>query len=399
MRNRLSVRRLVPLAAILAIPLGAYTQASASPVRPTAMSKAVSSELTQLKNARRLQVGSIMRGLRSSHTHSLRQVAGMGGRAGQAPLTHRNVTSHAKSNTSGLDLALPSSVLAAGNGTQGPVSSGVGPFKVLHSTWTGFSSGVAASFNFEPILDLFYQGSVFTDAASAQAYMNDSYTHLASGSSVPPSDCSSSVGYPCKIVGYVTTSGLVAVYSVAQINYCVIEAGYQGDGTQINANLDTASKAIAGVFTEGISEAVTACTSASPGPQATAQPTPHPTQVPTQVSTSLHVVGCFQKSGTKPSASPACRHTAKRGHKILLIIYTTVESAPVGSSAEVTATVKRGSTTVRTGSGSFSTQAGIDLYYVGGPWTLPKKKATYTLHVQTTMNGVTASDDETLKVS
>jgi hypothetical protein len=84
---------------------------------------------------------------------------------------------------------------------------------------------------------------------------------------------------------------------------------------------------------------------------------------------------------------------------VLLVVYTTVDSAPVGSNASVTVTVKRGSSTVRNGSGSFTTDSADNLYYVYGSWKLPKKKGTYALHAQTTMNGVTVSDDEKLKVS
>lgn len=333
-------------------------------------------------------------------------------RAGQtAPIVH-HATDRSRSDAQGSDLALPSDVIASGKGTQGAVGSGQGPFKALHTSWSGFSSGVAASFNFEPIMDLFYQGSVFTSAGSAQAYMNDSYNGLASGNPVPPQDCGSTVGYPCKIVGYETTSGLLAIYNVAQINQCVIETGYQGDPDQISANSDDVSKLTADIFLLGISEAQAACAGSSstqptatprpttqPVTQPTARPTQAPAQVPTRVPTTLEVVGCFQKNGSKPSSSPTCLHKAKRGQKVLLVVYTTVDSAPVGSNASVTATVKHGSSTVRNGSGSFTTDAANNLYYVYGSWKLPKKKGTYALHAQTTMNGVTVSDDETLKVS
>ncbi len=406
-RKNVSMKRLVPLAAILAIPIGAHTPASASPARPAPMAKAVASELTQLKHARNLQVRSVMHRLRDSHIQSLGGATRMNVRAGQAAPVQRFVVSHGRSNTSGSDLALPPDVLSAGNGTQGSVTSANAPFRVFHTNWTGFASGVGASFNFEPVMDLFYQGSVFTSAGSAQAYMNESYNHLASGNAVPPNDCSGTIGYPCKIIGYETTDGLAAVYSVAQINYCVIETGYQGDPDQINANLDTVSKAAAGVFDVGVTEAETACTSGSSNPPPTAQPTAQPTarptqaptQVPTQVPTSLEVVGCFQKKGTKLGSSPTCLHKAKRGQKVLLVAYTTVESAPVGSNASVAVTVKRGSSTVRKGTGSFTTDSADNLYYVYGSWTLPRKKGTYALHAQTTMNGVTVSDDEKLTVS
>jgi hypothetical protein len=41
----------------------------------------------------------------------------------------------------------------------------------------------------------------------------------------------------------------------------------------------------------------------------------------------------------------------------------------------------------------------VNLYAVGSSWTLPKKKGTYTLHAQTSINGVTESDTEKLKVT
>lgn len=394
------MRRALPLAAILAIPLGAHASATASSARPTPVSAVVSQELMHLEHAGGLHTGRVMQQLHSSQGRSLARQMGMIRRLGQPATVVRQATGHARSHDSGPDLSLPGSLITSGNGTQGTVVSGQGPFKVFHSSWSGYVSGVAASFNFEPIFDLFYQGSVFTDAASAKAYMSDSYNHLTSGNSIPPTDCSSAVGYPCQIIGYVTTDNQIAVYQVAQVNFCVIETGIQGDPTQIQANQDTVTKAAAGVFSVGVTEAAAACTSGTANPQPTAHPTSAvPTPRPTEVPTTLEVIGCFQKNGTQPSANPTCLHKAKQGQKLELEVYTKVDSAPVGSSATVKATIKRGSSTLRSGTGSFTTESGQDLYAVGNTWTVPKKKGSYALHVQTVINGVTASDSEKLKVA
>jgi hypothetical protein len=330
-------------------------------------------------------------------------MVGMPARTGQAAQSIHAITGHARSNATGTDLALPDSVVSAGNGTQGTVTSEDSPFKVFHSTWSGYLSGVAASFNFEPIMDLFYQGSVFTGASAAQAYMNDSAKYLTTDNPVAPIDCSNSLGVPCQIIGYETTTGLLAVYNVARINQCVIETGFQGDADQISANEDTVTKTSADIFALGVAEAQAACTAGSPNPQPTARPTQAPTTVPvthpTEVPTSFQVVGCFQKGSTQPSASPTCLHSARHGQKVKFEVYTTVQSAPLGSSATVGASITRGSSSVRSGNGSFTTESGVNLYAVGSSWTLPKKKGTYTLHAQTSINGVTESDTEKLKVT
>lgn len=406
--KRLWLRHLVPLVAILAIPAGTHATASATPARPSPVSALASREMAQLTHSSTAQLTSALRRLRSVHLSTVPGVASMSRRAGELPPAVHAAVGHISSNASATDLGIPSDVLASGNGTQALVGSGQGPFKVFHSSWNGYSSGIAASFNFEPIMDLFYQGSVFTSASFAQAYMTDSYNHLTNGNSVAPIDCSSSVGYPCQIIGYVTTTGLIAVYNVARINYCVIETGYQGDPNQVQANSDTVAKVTADTFLLGVGEAEAACTtSGSPSPQPTAspttvptvQPTSKPTTQPTQVSTNIDVQGCFQKNGTQPSANHTCLHSIKHGKKVELEVYTTVQSAPVGSSATVSATIKRGSTQVKSESGTFTTESGSNVYAVGDTWTVPKKKGTYTLNVQTTMNGVSASDTEKLKVT
>jgi hypothetical protein len=380
----------VPLTAILAASAGIHTPASASQTRPTPAVHLAGLELAQLNHAGSLGATSALQGLRAGHQRSIPHTTKMLPRAGQAPPAVHFAVAHAASTATGNDLALPDSYVA-GSGTQMPVGSGQGPFTAFHTSWTGFSSGVQALFNFEPIIDLFYQGSVFTTSAYAQAYMNDSYNHLTAGNSIPPTDCSSTVGYPCKIIGYTTVNNLVALYSVAQINYCVIETGYQGPADQIQANSDKVATVAANTFVLGINAAKAACTATTA--------TPGPTTQPTQTTTSIEVLGCFQKKGTKPSANPTCLHSTKHGKKVELEVYTTVQSAPVGSTGNITATVKRGSTTVESGTSTFTTDSGDDVYVVGETWSVPKKKGTYTLKVQTSMNGVTASDTEKLKVT
>ncbi|MBV9279932.1 MAG: hypothetical protein JOZ41_07615, partial [Chloroflexi bacterium] len=166
---------------------------------------------------------------------------------------------HAPARASAGDLALPSSLLAAGNGTQGTVGSGQGPFRSYHHTWNGFQSGVAAQFTFQSVLTIFYQGSIFSDAGSASAFMADSFALTESWASGSPTDCSGTAGVPCEITAFATTNGEEAAYSVGQVNYCVIEAGVQGDPTFINQNTTDVANAVAAVFMTGIAEAKAAC--------------------------------------------------------------------------------------------------------------------------------------------
>jgi hypothetical protein len=112
---------------------------------------------------------------------------------------------HIAPRTSAADLALPADVTDKPYVTQGLVSAVDGPFSVFHSSTTGFMSGVAARFDFQPIMTLFYQGSIFTGAANAKNYLLGSYHHLTDGNSMTPSDCSDTTGGPCEIIGYETT--------------------------------------------------------------------------------------------------------------------------------------------------------------------------------------------------
>jgi hypothetical protein len=69
--------------------------------------------------------------------------------------------------TSAIELALPASIVDQTYASQYAVSAGGGPFRVFHSSWTGFESDVAASFDFQPIATVYYQGSVFDTANEA----------------------------------------------------------------------------------------------------------------------------------------------------------------------------------------------------------------------------------------
>jgi len=140
-----------------------------------------------------LQAASPQRGTRASLARlveqNARDVARADGRASVAQTMRRvlhlherfpdqllspRTAPHAPSAVSASDLALPSDLLSAGHGTQGPVGSGEGPFSSYHHGWSGFQAGVAAVFDFQPIMTLSYQGSIFSDAGSAGAYMTDS---------------------------------------------------------------------------------------------------------------------------------------------------------------------------------------------------------------------------------
>ncbi|PZR97260.1 MAG: hypothetical protein DLM70_19750 [Chloroflexi bacterium] len=203
------------------------------------------------------------------------------------PRAHPEGNTRSRTNTSGSDLALPDSDVS-GYGSQGSVAAGQGPFSGYHQSYGGFQSGVAADLNFEPILTLYYQGTVFSDSASASAYMVQGLA--GTGSTTTPTDCSGTVGVPCQIEAFNTSGGKLDLYNVAQINYCVIETGYQGDPTLINQHSADVTKVLADTFLVGITEAKQACASSSPNPvpqpqpQTTVTAAPSPTPIPTAVS-------------------------------------------------------------------------------------------------------------------
>lgn len=182
-------------------------------------------------------------------------------------------------NVSASDLALPASLFTKPDYTQVAVTAGQGPFSNYHQSYNGFEEGVAATFSFLPIATVFYQGSIFSDAASAQAYMGESATQTGSYDSSGPTDCSSTFGVPCQIASFPTSDG-IALYSVAQVNYCTIEVGFEGDATLISQNSADLTKFAADIQVLGIDEAKQACTGSSPSSSAPqpvqAQPTPTP---------------------------------------------------------------------------------------------------------------------------
>jgi hypothetical protein len=226
---------------------------------------------------------------------------------------------------------------------------------------------VAAVFDFQPIMTLSYQGSIFSDAGSAAAYMTDSVNLTSSRSPINVMSCSDVAGVPCEITGFPVGSSELALYSVAQVNYCVIEVGYQGDANLISQNSDDVSKVTAGVFVLGIKQAQSVCVSSSPSP-----PTPTPTSTPTSTPTATPT--------TTPTATPTATATptetpipvafsilsvraekfgakadmqlnkqplkqVKVGGKIFLSVYIEVTSAPPGAGTDYDYTVKRGKQT------------------------------------------------------
>ncbi|GAC1519459.1 MAG: hypothetical protein NVS2B16_25780 [Chloroflexota bacterium] len=252
------MKRLVPILVLLA---GTTSIAQASTAQPVARPGMTHALATQLLQDSRLpqKSSSLFRGLtalarvRPSHRGQTRQTEAI---------------SHSSSHASGSDLALPDSVIAQ-NGVQGPVASGNGPYSAFHHSYAGYQSGVAAIFDLKPIATLFYQGSAFSDATSAGAYMTEGIAYAQEGVNAKPTDCSSTFNVPCQIGGFTTTTGNLVIYSVAQVNTCVAEVAYQGTSDQITAHSDALNKAAASILVLAIEQAKKACAGSGtvPGPQ------------------------------------------------------------------------------------------------------------------------------------
>lgn len=265
---------------------------------------------------------------------------------------------------------------------------------------------------------LTYLGSYYTSVDNARSALSNALTSTPSDLAVSPTRCTVTGVDQCweftinqLPAAWGDTANLIVngvTYSfkwrIMQKSNALFEGGFAfpqddfaSNQAALSQRLDYLSSGFAALFTGsgGNPTPVTSPTS-QPTPRPTS--TPAPTAQPTQVSTSLHVVACFQKSGSKPSANPTCLRSARRGQKVEIEVYTVVKSAPVGSAATVKMTIKRASKTVRNESGSFTTDANATIYPLGDTWKVPKKKGSYRIHATTTMNGVTAADDKTLKV-
>jgi hypothetical protein len=340
-----------------------------------------------------------------SLAQTMRHVRQLSGRSPGRLLSPRRAA-HAPSAASASDLALPSDVISAGKGTQGPVGSGAGPFSSYHHSWSGFQAGVAAVFDFQPVMTLSYQGSIFSDAGSAGAYMTDSFNLTSSKSPISPVSCSDIAGVPCEITGFPVSSSELAFYTVAQVNYCVIEVGYQGDAALIDQNLTDVSKVTAGIFVLGIDQAKNACVgsaSSPPTPTATAIPTATatPTVTPTAsatptVQTVFVVDGVSVHTGSKPDSS--VKHTVKAKKQVYVFIKWTLTSAPSNAQPAYLFSVRRGGKVMleHSAAGNESSYA-PGAYYVSWPIKL-RKLGTYVVTGTVTLTGQAQQGTTTLKV-
>ncbi|MGH2443512.1 MAG: hypothetical protein ACRDFX_10155, partial [Chloroflexota bacterium] len=111
-------------------------------------------------------------------------------------------------------LALPSDLITSGD-AQFSIASGEGPFKSYHQNYSGFVDGVAATFDFQPLANVYYTGSIFSDNHSAAAFMAEGVANTSGPNS---SDCTATFNLPCFLSAFSKTNGDLAVYQVAQIN-------------------------------------------------------------------------------------------------------------------------------------------------------------------------------------
>jgi hypothetical protein len=311
---------------------------------------------------------------------------------------------------SAADLALPSNVVTAGNGAQGTVAAGQGIFSVFHQSWAGYQSGVAADFNFQPIMFFHYQGSVFSDANSAHAYAQSGADYVNTRStSVAPIDCTQNAGVPCQIGGYIASDGSEVIYGLANVNYCVIETMAHGDPTLMSADSDTVSKVQADTLTLGIQEAQNACVGSSPNPPSPQPPTPRPapptvTPVPPTATpvphTEFHIVTAqLQKSGASSNAQLPALTKVKHGKSAMLYTLIQVTSGRAGLSASYSFVVKTGSKTVlnRTMTGVLHSPNPQGSYVASMPAKF-KNRGTYVFTDRVTIDGITQSDATSFSV-
>jgi hypothetical protein len=405
-----------PAATLLALagllPPGGVTRAA--PQGGLASASALNTVSNVMKGADRLRIARLQRstGLAlSAATHANLSPAALGrslratqfnmGSTARLPATFPSAGEggtrripQARAATSAVDLALPANVVDQSYASQYAVSAGGGPFRVFHASWAGFESGVAASFDFQPIATVYYQGSVFDTASESASFASQSFQHLADNNPSPPTDCSDTTGVPCEIVGYETTDQQIAVYSVAQVNACVIETGFQGDPTLVNENSDELSRATADTFLLGINDAKAACPAFSAPPVATATNTPRPlptnTPVPpvhrptatptpaptnTPIPQTIFAITAVQAQHAAPASSTlgAAISHVKRNKTIAIAAEFNVTSAPAGSPVTVTFTLKRGTATVSTKT-------------VDSALRSPNPRGSYVAQVNATMN-------------
>jgi hypothetical protein len=406
------MKRWIPLTLVALIaPLGVRSTGANAASHPSA-SKQVLSHLLQSEKS---QIANQLRGRQSLS----RLLGSMNSIANKVP-SHTMLplgSVHAPANASASDLALPSDLVSKSYASQGSFGSGQGPFSNYHHSWSGFQSGIAASFDFEPIMTLFYAGSVFSSSGSASAFMSDSYNSTQNGSPVSPTDCSGSTGVPCKITGFTTTTGKLALYSVAQVNYCVIETGFQGDGSLITdpANSDNVSSVTADTFLIGVNEAKAACTGSSPNaqpqpPAATPVPpvatpvppvaTPVPPTVAPVATTSFHIVSVqLLKNTPSGNTIPTALSKVKVGKKAVLYTLMQVTSGRTGLSATYSFNVKTGSKTVvnKTMSGALHSPNAAGNYQASLPVKF-SKRGTYVFTETITVDGIAQSGAASFQV-
>lgn len=303
-------------------------------------------------------------------------------------------------------LALPDNVISAGNGQQYAVTTGQGPFTAYHQSWAGFQSGIAALFTFPPIMSLSYQGTVFMDSGSAAAYMDDSAGLTGSWAPSGATDCSGDVGAPCRMAAFTTSTGRLVLYEIGQANNCTIEAGIEGDPTQIRSNETKVTKALAGTFTLGMAEAKSACAdsvptaqptprpSPRPRPTATAQPTPQPTPVPIR----FHVAVTWGKAGSRPDKGHRVRKI-RSGRRVQGEIFLNVASAPDGARiAESFVVLFHGRKVAAGGDRQETIRPSTPHRY----WTFkftPHKPGVYVLHARAGIGGTAKGGQASLKVT
>jgi hypothetical protein len=265
------MKRLIPLIALLLCGASTAQAATRGPSQAIGHRIALQTLRTEAQLRGHISLAAVARSFRTLQTRVISHSAV------DLPLPARNhlrplSVSRSPLRASGGDLGLPATVVAAGSGQQELVGPNTGDFSNWHQVWTGYQSGVQADFNFEPVFDLVYRGNVFSDGSSAQAYANDSVNLLGPLDTAGTTDCSSSIGSFCKIIGFVSQEGHLNLYSIGVVNQCVIETGGVGDPAAMNANPNV-TKLLADTFVQGVTEAQQACTTSSTQPQPQLQPT------------------------------------------------------------------------------------------------------------------------------
>jgi hypothetical protein len=300
------------------------------------------------------------------------------------------------------DLQLPIAVWSGMTGYQDGAMDAThpGPFKNAHSAnYANIQGGFVQAATLDQA-EYFYQGSYFSDAASAAAAFQDAMTTTSKWQGQASNCASDFNNLPCYLLVFPSSTTDVAIYQEVQVNYCLIEAQAQGSSTYFQANVNAISKQFATIMTTAVVQAAKVCTGTSPaqggtttGTSAgstggtTATPSPTSTTGTAQPSVAIDQVGLIHSvKGTAKQTT-----TLKSGEKgLFAALYHDANVGTAVPTGSISFTVK--GTEVATLQLQAQTLSDGTLAMVGVDAFKVKKKAVHvTANFTITVAGATAT--------